>query len=114
MRLVCCTAVLFAPLLIGGCSETLPNVAYIDCLFAAAQELDDGVSDIRIIAPRVDAACAMEKLEMVRALLKAQGEDPSGDLLQAALKGADMSATIVAAVRSEGGNGEAVSPPASQ
>ena len=93
---------LLAPLLLDACSESseLPNVAYIDCLFRAAEALDDGVSDIQIVAPRVDAACAAEKLEMVRTLLEEQGQVASGELLQGAMKAADMSARIVSAVRS--------------
>lgn len=106
MRLIFGTVILFAPLLLGGCSEPLPNVAYIDCLFKAAEVLDDGVSDIQTVAPRVDAACATEKLKMVSALLESMGQHPSGDLLQAALKGADMSSTIVSALRSGGEKGE--------
>jgi hypothetical protein len=91
---------LLAPLLLDACSEQPPNVAYIDCLFRAAEALDDGVSDIPTVAPRVDAACAAEKLEMVRTLLEEQGLVASGELLQGAMKAADMSARIVSAVRS--------------
>ena len=95
---------LLAALLLDACSEPSepPNVAYIDCLFTAAETLDDGVSDIQAIAPRVDAACEAEKLEMVRALLEEQGEVASGELLQSAMKAADMSARIVSVVKSGG------------
>lgn len=87
-------------------------MAYIDCLFKAAEAIDDGVSDIETVAPRVDAVCAAEKLEMVRAILEDQGQNASGDLLQSAMKAADMSARIVAAVRSsEEKKGEPVSQP---
>ena len=108
------TVALFAPLLLGACSEPSepPNVAYIDCLFKAAEAMDDGVSDIETVAPRVDAACAAEKLEMVRAILEEQGQNASGELLQSAMKAADMSARIVSAVRSSGEKeGELVSQP---
>jgi hypothetical protein len=103
---------LLAPLLLDACSEPSepPNVAYIDCLFNAAETLDDGVSDIQTVAPRVDAACEAEKLEMVRTLLEEQGEVASGELLQSAMKAADMSARIVSAVRADRNRGE----PASQ
>jgi hypothetical protein len=106
--------VLLVPLVLDACSEPAepPNVAYIDCLFQAAEALDDGVSDIQTIAPRVDAACTAEKLEMVRVLLEEQGEVASGELLQAAMKAADMSARIVSVVRSSGEKtGEPVSQP---